>query len=113
MQISKAVARVLFFTGVLVYLAGLWYSCPLLSGKGYFLGVLMTGTFVTYSYLRAERFGNIDETFSRICQFVALLTVGLLFLGVRNAPINVYEMVIYPVAFFVSIFGQIKLMRAE
>ena len=99
MQISKAVARVLFFTGALVYLAGLWYSCPLLSGKGYFLGVLMTGTFVTYSYLRAERFGNIDETFSRICQFVALL--------------NVYEIVIYPVAFFVSIFGQIKLMRAE
>lgn len=111
MQISKAVAKVLFFTGALVYLAGLWYSCPLLSGKGYFLGVLMTGTFVTYSYLRAEKFGNIDEIFSRICQFVALLTVGLLFLGMMNAPINGYEMVIYPVAFFVSIFGQIKLMR--
>ncbi len=37
------------------YLVGLWISCPLLSGKGYFLGVLMTATFGNYAYLRAEK----------------------------------------------------------
>ncbi|MDD8619813.1 hypothetical protein LAW85_23195, partial [Escherichia coli] len=39
---SKTVAKLLFVVGALVYLVGLWISCPLLSGKGYFLGVLMT-----------------------------------------------------------------------
>ncbi|VVY66033.1 Inner membrane protein yiaB [Escherichia coli] len=41
MKTSKTVAKLLFVVGALVYLVGLWISCPLLSGKGYFLGVLM------------------------------------------------------------------------
>ncbi|WP_109553045.1 YiaA/YiaB family inner membrane protein, partial [Escherichia coli] len=45
MKTSKTVAKLLFVVGALVYLVGLWISCPLLSGKGYFLGVLMTATF--------------------------------------------------------------------
>lgn len=112
MKTSKTLARLLFVVGALIYLVGLWISCPLLNGKGYFLGVLMTGTFTTYSYLRAERLGQLDESFSRICQLIALVTVGLLFIGIRNAPINAYEAVIYPVAYFVSLFGQVRLMRA-
>ncbi|WP_285000013.1 YiaA/YiaB family inner membrane protein, partial [Escherichia coli] len=40
MKTSKTVAKLLFVVGALVYLVGLWISCPLLSGKGYFLGVL-------------------------------------------------------------------------
>ncbi|HHL6133880.1 TPA: hypothetical protein ACQ8LC_004236, partial [Escherichia coli] len=28
-----------------------------------------------------------------------------------NAPINAYEMVIYPIAFFVCLFGQMRLFR--
>ncbi|WP_244578020.1 YiaA/YiaB family inner membrane protein, partial [Escherichia coli] len=44
MKTSKTVAKLLFVVGALVYLVGLWISCPLLSGKGYFLGVLMTAT---------------------------------------------------------------------
>ncbi len=39
MKTSKTVAKLLFVVGALVYLLGLWISCPLLSGKGYFLGV--------------------------------------------------------------------------
>ncbi len=55
MKTSKTVAKLLFVVGALVYLLGLWISCPLLSGKGYFLGVLMTATFGNYAYLRAEK----------------------------------------------------------
>lgn len=58
MKTSKTVAKLLFVVGALVYLVGLWISCPLLSGKGYFLGVLMTATFGNYAYLRAENSGN-------------------------------------------------------
>ncbi|SQN95362.1 inner membrane protein [Escherichia coli] len=43
---------------------------------------------------------------------VALITIGLLFIGVLNAPINTYEMVIYPIAFFVCLFGQMRLFRS-
>ncbi|WP_024221935.1 inner membrane protein YiaB [Escherichia coli] len=94
MKTSKTVAKLLFVVGALVYLVGLWISCPLLSGKGYFLGVLMTATFGNYAYLRAEKLGQLDNFFTHICQLVALITIGLLFIGVLNAPINAYEMVI-------------------
>ncbi len=85
---------------------------PSLSGKGYFLGVLMTATFGNYAYLRAEKLGQLDNFFTHICQLVALITIGLLFIGVLNAPINAYEMVIYPIAFFVCLFGQMRLFRS-
>ncbi|MCV9030520.1 YiaA/YiaB family inner membrane protein, partial [Escherichia coli] len=51
MKTSKTVAKLLFVVGALVYLVGLWISCPLLSGKGYFLGVLMTATFGNYALM--------------------------------------------------------------
>ncbi len=63
MKTSKTVAKLLFVVGALVYLLGLWISCPLLSGKGYFLGVLMTATFGNYAYLRAEKLGQLDDFF--------------------------------------------------
>ncbi|MDU1271438.1 MAG: hypothetical protein E6964_13150 [Escherichia coli] len=86
MKTSKTVAKLLFVVGALVYLVGLWISCPLL--------------------------GQLDNFFTHICQLVALITIGLLFIGVLNAPINAYEMVIYPIAFFVCLFGQMRLFRS-
>ncbi|MBL7380292.1 hypothetical protein IL387_11525 [Escherichia coli] len=65
-----------------------------------------------YAYLRAEKLGQLDDFFTHICQLVALITIGLLFIGVLNAPINTYEMVIYPIAFFVCLFGQMRLFRS-
>ncbi|AOT30708.1 inner membrane protein yiaB [Escherichia coli 5-366-08_S4_C2] len=56
--------------------------------------------------------GNWMIFFTHICQLVALITIGLLFIGVLNAPINTYEMVIYPIAFFVCLFGQMRLFRS-
>jgi uncharacterized membrane protein YiaA len=42
---------------------------------------------------------------------VALITVGLLLVGVLNAPLMLLEIGLYPVAFFVCLAGQIMLMR--
>lgn len=59
-----------------------------------------------------KKLGQLDDFFTHICQLVALITIGLLFIGVLNAPINTYEMVIYPIAFFVCLFGQMRLFRS-
>ncbi len=58
MKTSKTVAKLLFVVGALVYLVGLWISCPLLSGKGYFLGVLMTATLATMHIFAQKNSGN-------------------------------------------------------
>lgn len=57
MKILKIVVKLLFVVGVLVYLVGLWILCLLLSGKGYFFGVLMIVIFGNYVYFRVEKFG--------------------------------------------------------
>ncbi|MEG0955973.1 MULTISPECIES: inner membrane protein YiaB [Citrobacter freundii complex] len=111
MKTTRFMAWLLFLSGALIYVIGLWRACPLLNGKGYFLGVLMTGMFVTYAYQRAENSNQNDEHFARTCQMVALITVGLLLVGVLNAPLMLLEIGLYPVAFFVCLAGQIMLMR--
>ena len=110
MKTTRFMAWLLFLSGALIYVIGLWRACPLLNGKGYFLGVLMTGMFVTYAYQRAENSNQNDEHFTRVCQMVALITVGLLLLGMLNAPLSLIEMGAYPMAFFVCLAGQIMLM---
>lgn len=111
MKTTRLMAWLLFLSGALIYVVGLWWACPLLNGKGYFLGVLMTGMFVTYVYLRAKNLEQADERFTCVCQMVALITVGLLLVGILNAPLSLLEMGVYPMAFFVCLAGQILLMR--
>ena len=110
MKTTRLLPWLLFLSGSLIYCTGLWWSCPLLSEKGYFLGVLMTGMFVTYAYQRAVNLNQNDERFASVCQMVALITIGLLLVGVRNAPLSPLEMGLYPAAFFVCISGLILLM---
>lgn len=116
MKTSKTVAKLLFVVGALVYLVGLWISCPLLSGKGYFLGVLMTATFGNYAYLRAEKLGQLDDFFTHICQLVALITIGLLFIGVLNAPIishRLFCLLVWSNAFVSLGMSNIKLLHIQ
>lgn len=79
---------------------------PLLSGKGYFFGVLMTGMFVTYVYQRAENLDQSDDRFASVCQMVTLITIGLLLVGVWNAPLSPLEKGLYPVAFIICLLGK-------
>ncbi|KAA1277500.1 hypothetical protein DXF85_13190 [Citrobacter pasteurii] len=113
MKTTRLLLWILFLSGALIYVIGLWRACPLLSGKGYFLGVLMTGMFVTYVYQRAENLDQDDERFVSVCQMVALITVGLLLVGVWNAPLAPLEKGLYPAAFFVCLWGQILLLRLQ
>ncbi len=79
--------------------------CPLLSGKGYFLGVLMTATFATMHIFAQKNSGNWMI-------FLPTLPVSCvnhyrsLVYRCFKRTINAYEMVIYPIAFFVCLFGQ-------
>lgn len=112
MKTTRLLPWILFFSGTLIYVIGLCRACPLLSGKGYFLGVLMTGMFVTYAYQRAENLNQNDERFTSVCQMVVLITVGLLLVGVWNAPLSPLEKGLYPAAFIVCLLGQVLLMRS-
>jgi uncharacterized membrane protein YiaA len=103
----------IILSGALIYVIGLWRACPLLSGKGYFLGVLMTGMFVTYVYQRAVNLNQSDERFASVCQMVTLITAGLLLVGVWNAPLSPLEKGLYPVAFIVCLLGQVLLLRLQ
>ncbi|AYL63457.1 inner membrane protein YiaB [Citrobacter youngae] len=111
MKTTRLLPWIFFLSGALIYVIGLWQACPLLSGKGYFFGVLMTGMFVAYVYQWAENLNQNDERFTSVCQMVALITVGLLLVGVWNAPLTPLEKGLYPVAFFVCLFGQMLLLR--
>jgi uncharacterized membrane protein YiaA len=113
MKTTRLLPWILFLSGALIYVIGLWRACPLLSGKGYFFGVLMTGMFVTYAYQRAVNLNQNDERFASVCQMVVLITVGLLLVGVWNAPVSSLEKGLYPVAFIICLLGQVLLLRLQ
>lgn len=111
MKSATLISWLLFVSGTLTYMIGLWLACPLLSGKGYFLGILLTAMFLTYVYLREEKRGQLDDSFITVCQMVALITLGLFLVGILNAPLSSGERALYPVALFVSLLGLIRLFR--
>ncbi|MFH7827200.1 inner membrane protein YiaB [Kluyvera chengduensis] len=113
MKRSVLISWLIMLVGALIYLIGLWQACPLLSGKGYFLGVLVTGMFVIYVYRREVKRGSIDGSFASVCQMVALMTCGLLLVGLWNAPLSLVERGAYLAAFCLCISGQYLLMRAR
>lgn len=111
MKRSALLAWLLMLAGALIYLIGLWQACPSLSSKGYFLGVLITSMFVVYVYLREVKRGSIDHRFASVCQMVALMTSGLLLVGLWNAPLSLVERGAYLAALCLCISGQYRLMR--
>ncbi|WP_368893132.1 inner membrane protein YiaB [Kluyvera ascorbata] len=111
MKRSVLISWLFMLTGALIYLIGLWQACPLLSGKGYFLGVLITGMFIVYVYQREVKCGLMDEGFASVCRMVALMTSGLLLVGLWNAPLSLVERGAYLAAFCLCISGQYLLMR--
>ncbi|MGU9866020.1 MULTISPECIES: inner membrane protein YiaB [Kluyvera] len=113
MKRSALIAWLFMLVGALIYLIGLWQACPLLSGKGYFLGVLITSMFIIYVYQREVKRGLLDDRFAAVCQMVALMTSGLLLVGLWNAPLSLAEKVVYLFAFCLCLLGQVMLTGAS
>lgn len=113
MRSSTLFSWLLLISGTLVYGLGFWRACPLLSGKGYFLGVLMTAMFVIYVYLRETLRSQADERFIAVCKMVSLMTAGLFLVGVINAPLVPVERVIYSVALCASLLGLVRVLHAS
>lgn len=59
MNTKRNIARVMMAAGSLVYLLGIWRTCPLFSGKGYFLGVLVMGMFAVLAHQRASQWQEL------------------------------------------------------
>ncbi len=91
--------------GSLVYLLGIWRTCPLFSGKGYFLGVLVMGMFAVLAHQRASQWQEQDDGFIALCRLVLLLSVGLLLVGARYVPADWHEKAVYIAAWFVCLYG--------
>lgn len=83
---NNLIARLLMSIGALVYLVGIWRTCPLFSGKGYFLGVLVMGMFAVLTHQRTAQEAQRDGDFISLCRLVVLLSVGLLLVGARFVP---------------------------
>ena len=83
---KRNIARGMMATGSLVYLLGIWRTCPLFSGKGYFLGVLVMGMFAVLAHQRASQWQEQDDGFIALCRLVLLLSVGLLLVGAWYVP---------------------------
>ena len=91
MNTKRNIARVMMAAGSLVYLLGIWRTCPLFSGKGYFLG--------------ASQWQEQDDGFIALCRLVLLLSVGLLLVGAWYVPADWHEKAVYIAAWFVCLYG--------
>ena len=87
---KRNIARGMMAAGSLVYLLGIWRTCPLFSGKGYFLGVLVMGMFAVLAHQRASQWQEQDDGFIALCRLVLLLSVGLLLVGAWFTAIGIF-----------------------
>ena len=102
---NNLIARLLMSIGALVYLVGIWRTCPLFSGKGYFLGVLVMGMFAVLTHQRTAQEAQRDGDFISLCRLVVLLSAGLLLVGAWFVPAPWREKSIYVMAWFVCMYG--------
>lgn len=102
---NNIIPKLLMSLGALVYLLGIWRTCPLFSGKGYFLGVLVMGMFAILAHQRTMQEKGPDDGFASLCRLVLLLSVGLLMVGAWFVPARWNEKIIYVAAWFVCLYG--------
>lgn len=102
---NNIIPGLLMSIGALVYLVGIWRTCPLFSGKGYFLSVLVMGMFAILAHQRTRRQKEADDGFASLCRLVLLLSVGLLMVGAWFVPVGWDEKIIHVVAWFVCLYG--------
>lgn len=76
-------------TGSLVYLLGIWRTCPLFSGKVFRRNG--DGDVLHCLVQRASRWQEQDDGLIALCRLVLLLSVGLLLVGAWYVPADWHE----------------------
>lgn len=92
--------RIVLIFGVLLYLFCLWRACPQLEDKGYFLAVLVLGSFAIVAHRQA-----VTQQFERLCGLMLLLAAGLLLVGVLNMPLALAYKGLSVLAWFACMYG--------
>jgi len=102
-------------SGLLGFLVGLWRADMLLNEKGFYFTVLMFGLFSVISLQKSvrDRLEGIPVTdiYYGICWTGALLSIGLLIVGLWNATLLPSEKGFYAFAFLLALFGAITVQK--
>jgi len=101
--------------GIVGFCVGLWNAEMLLNEKGYFLTLLLYGLFSAVSVQKAvrDRMEGIPVTdvYYGICWASAIISMGLLAIGLWNAPLWLSEKGFYAIAYFLSLFAVIAVQK--
>lgn len=93
-------SRVMLVLGMSLYLLCLWWASPRLDDKGYFLAVLVLGSFAIIAHRQATTL-----PFARLCHMMLLLASGLLLVGVWNMSIALTFKGFSVAAWFACMYG--------
>jgi uncharacterized membrane protein YiaA len=101
--------------GIVGFCVGLWNAEMLLNEKGYFLTLLLYGLFSAVSVQKVvrDRMEGIPVTdlYYGICWASAIISMGLLVIGLWNAPLWLSEKGFYAIAYFLSLFAVIAVQK--
>lgn len=101
--------------GMLTFFAGLWRSGMQMNEKGYYFAVIMYGLFAAVSVQKAvrDRLQNIPVTgiYYGIAWASLLIAIGLLIVGLFNAPLTSSEKGFYAMSFALSLFSAIAVQK--
>jgi uncharacterized membrane protein YiaA len=96
-------------TGLGAYLIGLWNAAMALNEKGYYLTILLYGSFAAVSLqktLRDRAEGHrVSGTYMGLCWVSLLGSVLLLALGLVNAGLTLSEKGFYAMSFVLGLFA--------
>jgi uncharacterized membrane protein YiaA len=101
--------------GIVGFCVGLWNAEMLLNEKGYFLTLLLYGLFSAVSVQKVvrDRMEGIPVTdlYYGICWASAIISMGLIVIGLWNAPLWLSEKGFYAIAYFLSLFAVIAVQK--
>ncbi len=101
--------------GLISYCIGLWNSEMLLNEKGYYFTVIIMGLFSVISVQKCvrDRIEGIEVTdiYYGLSWFVAIVSLILLVVGLRNADLLLSEKGFYGMAFTLALFSSIAVQK--
>ena len=101
--------------GLLSYCIGLWNATMELNEKGYYFAILLMGIYAVISLQKAVRDKaeniKVSDMYYGISWFIAIASLLLLFIGLRNADLLLSEKGFYGISFLLSLFGAITVQK--